>query len=230
MAAPQSSEDIETAPPPAVSSLRSRFEKLATGSPASANASLKPSPAPAHSFLAPCSIPSSPRLRPTPTPEHDRDFSEQRAQFLHPSTSASDPRTVGKRPPPPPPSSLRPPSRTPSPAPSRSPLLRPISPAVSDSDGPQDTPLTPSKVAALARRPPPPPPLSQDHSGHRAAPVSSLVKQFGYVLPISFSFITFFRFLQIPGIRWSRITALHPSSRSVVPPLNSMLRGVHTSL
>nr|VWO96820.1 Heme/hemoglobin uptake outer membrane receptor PhuR [Ganoderma boninense] len=108
MTAPQASDGIETAPPPAVSSLRSRFEKLAADSSTSPNASLKPGPA--HSFLAPASIPSSPRLKPTSVPsEHDRDASEQHPHFLHPSSSSSDLRTPGKRPPPPPPSPLAPP-------------------------------------------------------------------------------------------------------------------------
>ena len=228
MTAPQSSDGIESAPPPAVSSLRSRFEKLAADSSVSSHPSLKPSPAPAHSFLAPASTPSSPQLRPSPIPEHDRDVSEQHPHFLHPSSSSSDVRIVGKRPPPPPPSPLCPPSRTPSPAPARSPLLRPVSPAVTDLDVPQESLTAAAKVAALARRPPPPPPPSQDHAAHRTAPVSSLVKQFGCVFPF-FDFVSPrppFPIASRTFIRWSRTTVVSTELFPASPVLFS-LRMVH---
>ncbi|KAI1792520.1 hypothetical protein LXA43DRAFT_324471 [Ganoderma leucocontextum] len=218
MTPPPPSEGIEAVPPPAVSSLRSRFEKLAADSSPSSNASLKPSPAPTHSFLAPTPIPSSPRLRPTPTPEHDRDLFEQNTHFLHPSSSSSDLRTLGKRPPPPPPSPLRPPSRTPSPAPIRSPLFRPVSPAIADPDVPPECLSVAAKAAALARRPPPPPP-SQDHLANRSSPLSSLIKQFGCVL----SFICPVVSHHIPDIRWSclhRIISLLPTRTRIRDPIH----------
>ncbi|TBU29124.1 hypothetical protein BD311DRAFT_757015 [Dichomitus squalens] len=167
MTAPQQSDGIETTPPPAVSSLRSRFEKLAADSSAPAPSTLKPS-----TPLTPAPAPLTPSPRPVHAPEL-----ESNNHYLHPASSSSDLRSLAKRPPPPPP--LRPTSRAPSPALNRSPLLLPSSPARIESDLPPESTPVPSKAAALARRPPPPPPLSQDHSTQRPMGISSLVKQFG---------------------------------------------------
>ncbi|KAI0706882.1 hypothetical protein C8T65DRAFT_220373 [Cerioporus squamosus] len=170
MTAPTPSDGIETAAPPAVSSLRSRFEKLAADSSPASTSSLKP-PAPgSHTHLA---VPPSPRLR--PAPEHDRESSDSSIHSLHPSSSSSDLKATAKRPPPPPP--LRPSSRAPSPAnPRVSPLLRPVadaSAALVDHDITAEPASVAAKAALLSRRPPPPPPHE------RASGVSSLIKQFG---------------------------------------------------
>ncbi|KAI0637568.1 hypothetical protein C8Q77DRAFT_375154 [Trametes polyzona] len=184
MAAQQSDDGgIESTPPPAVSSLRSRFEKLAAdASPASSSASsLKPSGSAHH--LTP--VPPSPRLRPHPPAEGEHDSPVPRSPLLRPVSSASDLKAATKRPPPPPP--VRPSSRAPSPAnPRVSPLVHPVS----DSTIPPpehellsesiSTSSVSSRAASISRRPPPPPPLaSQDQSTPRTPAVSSLIKQFG---------------------------------------------------
>ena len=167
MSSEQPSDAIETAAPPAVSSLRSRFEKLA----AESSPSLKPSPSGSH--LSP--VPSSPRLSASPAPDHGRIPSDASVRSLHSSSSTSDLKAGAKRPPPPPP-----PLRAPSPAnPRRSPLLRSVpdhTPSPSEPDLLLDTPLTP-KPASL-RRPPPPPP-TQDQPIQRSTGVSDIIKQFG---------------------------------------------------
>ena len=175
MTAPDPSDGIETAAPPAVSSLRSRFEKLAADSSAASTSSLKPPASGSHSHLA---VPPSPRLR--PAPEHERDPSDSSIHSLRPATSFSDLKATAKRPPPPPP--FRPPSRAPSPAnPRVSPLLRPVpdpSPSLIDHNLPAEPVSVAAKAALLSRRPPPPPP-AHDLPGQRASGVSSLIKQFG---------------------------------------------------
>ena len=183
MAAENTSDGIESAPSPAVSSLRSRFERLAADStPASPSpSSLKPSASLHH--LGP--VPPSPRLRPLlhPEGEHDTLYPEPRSPSLRPASSASDLKAAAKRPPPPPP--VRPTSRAPSPAnPRLSPLVRPvldstISPP--ENDPLSEPPSASTRPASAARRPPPPPPPapSQDHSVPRNPAVASLIKQFG---------------------------------------------------
>ena len=140
--APQQSDDIET-PLPAISSLRSRFEKLAADSSAPPPDLLKPSTSLAHLTASP-----APRVRPLPAPEHDRDVFESGSRYLHATSSSSDLRTLAKRPPPPPP--LRPSFKAaPSPAPNWSPLLCPVSPATTEPDT-SDIASAPPKPAALA--------------------------------------------------------------------------------
>ncbi|KAI0751782.1 hypothetical protein C8Q80DRAFT_597945 [Daedaleopsis nitida] len=179
MSSADGSDNIETAPPPAVSSLRSKFERLAADS-STAPSTLKPSsshltasPVPPSPRLSASPIPPSPRLR--PTFEHDREPSDSSIHSLRLASSSSDLKAPTKRPPPPPPQ--RPPSRAPSPAPPRSsPLLRPVfdtaQPNV-DQDTSVDI-LAATPKASLARRPPPPPPQE-----HRSPGVPSLIKQFG---------------------------------------------------
>ena len=167
-------DGVETSPPPAVSSLRSRFEKLAADSSASA-ATLKPSSSQVH--LSPNLAPPSPRLAPAPEHAHDREPSDSSVHSLRSSTSSSDLKSPAKRPPPPPP--FRPPSRAASPAnPRASPLLRPLpdaqQPSIDLDPSPEPTSVA-AKAALLSRRPPPPPPSQE----LRPSGVSSLIKQFG---------------------------------------------------
>ncbi|TFK80731.1 hypothetical protein K466DRAFT_368117 [Polyporus arcularius HHB13444] len=172
MTAPDPSDGIETAPPPAVSSLRSRFEKLAADSSPASSSSLKPPPA-GNTHLA---VPPSPRLRTA----HERESSDSSIHSLHSASSSSDLKATAKRPPPPPP--VRPSSRAPSPAnPRGSPLLRPVadaSPSLVDHDISAEPTSPALKPSLLARRPPPPPP-PHDHPAQRPPGVSSLIKQFG---------------------------------------------------
>ncbi|RPD62171.1 hypothetical protein L227DRAFT_51701 [Lentinus tigrinus ALCF2SS1-6] len=174
MTVPDSSDGIETSASPAVSSLRSRFEKLAADSSTPSTSSLKP-PGTPNTHLA---VPLSPRLR--PAPEHNREPSDSSIHSLRPVSSSSDLKASPKRPPPPPP--LRPSSRAPSPAnPRLSPLLRPVhdpSPSLFEYDATPEPSSVVDKAALLSRRPPPPPP-AHDHPAQRASGVSSLIKQFG---------------------------------------------------
>ncbi|KAI0640536.1 hypothetical protein C8Q79DRAFT_443107 [Trametes meyenii] len=177
MAAEQTSDGIESAPSPAVSSIRLRFEKLAAdSSSAPTSNTLKP---PGSPRLAP--VPPSPRMRPHAPAEGDHDLPVPRSPALRPATSASDLKAGAKRPPPPPPG--RPSSRAPSPAnPRISPLVRPVpdSGTATPDHEPLSEPISASaKAASISRRPPPPPPPSQDHSAQRTPGVSSLIKQFG---------------------------------------------------
>ncbi len=182
MPAEQPADGIESAPSPAVSSLRSRFEKLAAeSSPAPSTSSLKPSGSVQH--LA--AVPPSPRLRAYSPADGDHDSPVPRSPSLRPVSSGSDLKAATKRPPPPPP--IRPSSRAPSPANLRaSPLMHPIpdSSVVPLEHEPLSESVSVSSVssraASISRRPPPPPPLaSQDHTAQRNAGVSSLIKQFG---------------------------------------------------
>ncbi|KAI0759752.1 hypothetical protein BD413DRAFT_270234 [Trametes elegans] len=181
MAAQQSADGIESAPSPAVSSLRSRFEKLAADSsvppPAS---SLKPP----GTFQHPGHVPSSPRLLPHGPADGDHVHPEPHSPLLHPVSFSSDLRTGAKRPPPPPP--FRPPSRAPSPAnPRVSPLVHPVrdtTPVPSDNETASESSsiAVKTRAASVSRRPPPPPPAAHEHSSPpRPAGVSSLIKQFG---------------------------------------------------
>ncbi|KAI9059017.1 hypothetical protein FKP32DRAFT_1181093 [Trametes sanguinea] len=181
MAADPSSDGIESAPSPAVSSLRSRFEKLAADSsaaPTTPSASLKPSGS-VHHLAA---VPPSPRLKPLLHPDPDHPSLEPRSPLLRPASSASDLKAATKRPPPPPPG--RPSSRAPSPANVRvSPLVRPV-PDSSSGSTPEHEPLSePASVVAkpssAIRRPPPPPPPGHDHPAAKNPAVSSIIKQFG---------------------------------------------------
>ncbi|KAH9928823.1 uncharacterized protein B0H18DRAFT_998868 [Fomitopsis serialis] len=149
-----SSPDIESTPPPAVSSLRSRFEQLAAGSSAAPG---HKRPLSSHGLLTP--EPSSPR----PRAASGTDELRPDARLLRPTSSSSDLKTGTKRPPPPPPGRS---SRAPSPAPLvSSPLLRPTlaaeppsSPLVHDATLPSSRSVSPNKTASLSRKPPPPPP------------------------------------------------------------------------
>ncbi|KAH9843546.1 uncharacterized protein C8Q71DRAFT_3565 [Rhodofomes roseus] len=175
-----SSPDIESTPPPAVSSLRSRFEQLAAGS--SAGPAPK-RPISTHGLLTP--EPLSPRPRAASGSNELRPD----ARSLRPTSSSSDLKTGTKRPPPPPPGRS---SRAPSPAPAvSSPLLRatlaadpPSSPLVHETTLPTSRPVSPNKSAPLSRKPPPPPPphFREPHSEVTSAErlsVSSLVTKFG---------------------------------------------------
>ena len=173
MSSEHTTDGIETTASPAVSSLRSRFERLA----ADASPSLKP---PSTPHLSASPLPLSPRLAPTHVLEHARAPSDISLNVLHPSSSSSDLRAAAaKRPPPPPP-----PLRAPSPANvGRSPLLRPVpdpAPSTLDHDLHAGSLPTTPKPPSLRRPPPPPPPSSiQEPAAQRLGGVSDLVKQFG---------------------------------------------------
>ena len=175
MASEQPSDAIETTAPPAVSSLRSRFERLAADSSVPPSHSPKPSTSGTHLSASP--IPLSPRLVASPAPDHGRIPSDSSVRSLNPSSSSSDLKAAAKRPPPPPPV-----LRAPSPAnPRRSPLLRPVpdhTPTASEHDLHADIPSGTPKPSSLSRRPPPPPP-TQDSSAQRSSGVHDLIKQFG---------------------------------------------------
>lgn len=176
------SPDIESTPPPAVSSLRSRFEQLAAsnGSPAPG----PKRPLSTHGLLTP--EPLSPRPRAASGSNELRPD----ARTLRPTSSSSDLKTGTKRPPPPPPPGRS--SRAASPAPPMSsPLLRPVlvaeppsSPLVHETTLPDSRSTSPSKSASLARKPPPPPPphareLHVEVTPAERTSVSSLVTKFG---------------------------------------------------
>ncbi|KAF8075794.1 Endonuclease/exonuclease/phosphatase [Lyophyllum atratum] len=116
------SDNIDTERPPAVQSLRSKFEQLA--------ANISPKSHQRHSsgnqgdFLT-SSTPVSPRPRATSN-THPNDPSD--AKNLRPSSSSSDLKVGTKRPPPPPPPARTPKTVASSPVPASlpSPLLRPV--------------------------------------------------------------------------------------------------------
>ncbi|KZT67027.1 hypothetical protein DAEQUDRAFT_427886 [Daedalea quercina L-15889] len=179
---PQSnSPDIESTPPPAVSSLRSRFEQLAAGS----NAGQGPKrPLSSYGLLTP--QPPSPR----PRAASGSNELKPDARSLRSTSSSSDLKTGTKRPPPPPPGRS---SRAASPAPPMSsPLLRPTpvaepplsSPLIHETTLPNSRSVSPNKTASLSRKPPPPPPphfrepLVEVNPAARTS-VSSLVTKFG---------------------------------------------------
>lgn len=177
------SPDIESTPPPAVSSLRSRFEQLAASSTSPASGP-KP-PLSTHGLLLTPEL-LSPRPRAASGPN---DFRPD-ARALRPVSSSSDLKTVTKKPPPPPPPGRS--SRAASPAPHMSsPLLRPTlaaeppsSPIVHETTLPNLRSPSPNKSISLARKPPPPPPphsreLLVEVTPAERASVSSLVTRFG---------------------------------------------------
>lgn len=152
----QSPPDIETSPSPAVSSLRSRFEKLA-----SVSSGDVPYKRPSSSLAVHDSLDSSHRHGRTPSNASDHPPT---TPFLHPTTSSSDMSTSLRRPPPPPPS-----NRSVSPAPSitSSPLIRPIPDDVQPPAIPEVNVVNErSQIVkpVLQRKPPPPPPPSQRKS------------------------------------------------------------------
>lgn len=121
---------IESTPPPAVRSLRSKFEHLAVAI----------SPSPPRTYLGLLSPePTSP-----PRPRAVSGSQETRPQYGHlrSASSSSDLRTGSKRPPPPPPRGAKP-IRPSSPAPSL--LLRPV-------PIPNSSPLLPS-ISLLSSSP-----------------------------------------------------------------------------
>ena len=170
--------DVEETPIPAVSSLRSKFEKLAIDSSPSASIHKTAS---SHDLLVP--EPSSPR--PRAMSNHDQSSaSPVDPRALRTAASSSDLKSSAnaKRPPPPPP----PRSRGSSPAASvrASPLVQAVadSPAASIppvSIAPSDA--SPSKAALLARRPPPPP-ASVQHDpfdDHPVGGIAARISMFG---------------------------------------------------
>ncbi|CCM00274.1 uncharacterized protein FIBRA_02304 [Fibroporia radiculosa] len=172
--------DIESTPPPAVSSLRSRFEQLAADT-----ASQLTTKRPMSSYGLLTAEPASPR------PRASSGFNDPRPDIhiLRPASSSSDLKTGVKRPPPPPPARS---SRASSPAPPPlSPLLRPVPasdpPSLllgSESTAPSSVrPVSPNKSGSLSRKPPPPPPCHETKveqtASPRAADVSTLVNKYG---------------------------------------------------
>ena len=162
--------DVEETPTPAVSSLRSKFEKLAVDSSPKITVH---SFASSNDLLAP--EPGSPRPR-AMSNNDQRTGSPINTRALRPASSSSDLKqgTSGRKPPPPPP----PRSRGSSPAASTkaSPSLRPVP------DPPSSTPvpaasLTPdpnANLAALLARKPPPPPHASEKDPFDDVPVGSV--------------------------------------------------------
>lgn len=114
------SNDIESKPPPPVSSLRSRFEQLAVQTQPSSS-----KPSPQLGLLSPEQ--TSPRQRAVSGTQETRP----QAVHLRSASSSSDLKYGAKRPPPPPPPRGAKPATSPSP----SPLMRPV-------PIPNSTPLT----------------------------------------------------------------------------------------
>lgn len=173
------SAHIESTPPPAVSSLRSRFEQLAADTAAAAVAKR---PASTYGLLT--LEPPSPR----PRASSGHNDPKPDPQSLRPASSSSDLKAGLKRPPPPPPARS---SRAPSPAPNASPLLRPVapndppsSPLIHEATLPSNAPsVSPHKSGSLSRKPPPPPPPPIHHDSkpemQRSTDISSLINKFG---------------------------------------------------
>ncbi|EMD31787.1 hypothetical protein CERSUDRAFT_127167 [Gelatoporia subvermispora B] len=169
-----SSPDVESTPPPAVSSLRSRFEKLAADE-TSHSIGRQPSN---HDLLSPD---SNPRPRALSGGFDSRPESE--VHTLRAASSSSDLKAAAKRPPPPPPP-LRP-SRAASPAPpSVSPLLQAVPEIHPPPPVPDSTPgeQVQMKLNLLSRKPPPPPPSHTRPdvaSVERPSDIASLIDKFG---------------------------------------------------
>lgn len=172
----QSPPEVEQTPIPAVSSLRSKFEKLATES--SSSTSLHRLSV-GHDLLSPDSGSPRPRAMSIST---ERPPSSPRS--LRAAASSSDLKVGGKKPPPPPPPRS---SKGNSPAPSvtSSPHLQPVAPA-SGPPSPTIPPVSLNKAALLQRKPPPPPsplPASQElPTTPGGSGVASLINRFGCVL------------------------------------------------
>ncbi|OBZ71955.1 Synaptojanin-1 [Grifola frondosa] len=178
--------DIES-PSPAVSSLRSRFEKLAADTSLASTAR----PIGSHGLLTP--EPLSPRPRAMSSSVNDSYPDSISQQTLRAASSSSDLKAGYKRPPPPPP--LRT-SRASSPAtPGASPLLRPVpDPPSSQHDSTPIVESNPVKYAQLSRKPPPLPPHQEASAdlvmSSRSAGVASLISKFGSApvpIPVSHS-------------------------------------------
>jgi hypothetical protein len=130
---------IESTPPPAVSSLRSRFEQLAADS----------FSRPQSALLVP--DPSSPRPRAVSGTQEPRP---QQHGHLRSASSSSDLNTGIKRPPPPPPPPPRASSRSSlvssaAPTPSASPLLRPV-PIPNSSNALHGSSISPGKSPSMS--------------------------------------------------------------------------------
>jgi hypothetical protein len=169
----ESPPEVEDRPTPAVSSLRSKFEKLAVES--SSTTSLNKITM-SHDLLSPDS--GSPRPRAMSISTEQRPPSSPRS--LRSAASSSD---LKKKPPPPPPPARSSKGNSPAPSVTSSPLIR----AVPMSSGPPSptsiaSPL--SKAALLQRKPPLPPSspaaLSQDlPQTPGGSGVASLLNKFG---------------------------------------------------
>ncbi|KAI0922136.1 hypothetical protein AcW2_006915 [Taiwanofungus camphoratus] len=215
------SPDIESPPPPAVSSLRSRFEKLA------ADTASIPAKRPTSTYDLLSPEPPSPRPRALSS---SSDFRPE-SQTLRPATSSSDLRTGARKPPPPPPARS---SRAASPVPpTSSPLLRAVpdpqsSPLIHEpSLPPEPRSVSPNKAALISRKPPPPPPFQRSKLEaaipQRAADVSLLVNKFGNG-PLPLPSLPHPNFSQPPNRAVSHTTAVsvissaHHQQEHVEPP------------
>ena len=151
----QSTPDIETTPSPAVSSLRSRFEKLASESSADVPFKRPPSSLATHDTL---DAPSHHARTPSNASDHP-------PSFLRPASSSTSDMTAALRRPPPPPPSHR--SVSPSPSFTTSPLIRPVPDSTSSSAIPEVNVVNERAQVVkptVQRKPPPPPPPSQRKS------------------------------------------------------------------
>ncbi|KAI0052675.1 hypothetical protein FA95DRAFT_1253206 [Auriscalpium vulgare] len=133
-----SSSEVDSVPPPAVKSLRSKFEQLAL-------LETSPKPSHTHDFLLPQQ--TSPRPRALSDPDEQQT---PPSQHIRNSSSSSDLR--GKKPPPPPPPRSKKPYVA---SPFSSPLLRPVHPA-SPSGSSEILTSGRSSIKELTARPPPP--------------------------------------------------------------------------
>ncbi|CAL1701914.1 unnamed protein product [Somion occarium] len=147
--------DVETTPSPAVSSLRSRFEKLATEAAVEAPFKRPPSSLSVHDS-------SDSSIHHARTASNASDHPPP-SQYLRPVSSSSDMKAGIRRPAPPPPSHR---AASPSPHPSSSPLIRPVPDSIQPALLPEVNVVDERSLSkpALQRKPPPPPPPLQRRS------------------------------------------------------------------
>lgn len=138
------SSDIDSESLPAVKSLRSKFERMASET-SNNNHSIRPSHTSEHLAVRPLSSP-----RPRATSNSQVDLSPPDSSHLRASSSSSDLKTAATKrlPPPPPPRGSKLAAPSPTPSASTSPLLRPVP----IPPGAKDVTLTPPSVVTLKSR------------------------------------------------------------------------------